>query len=123
MSDSEKRQSYIRGLREIADFLEANAAFPVPSSDLDCWVSSNAEPDELKRYVDVFVHGARGTVRKDGKSDSDYMSIIRSFGSVHLGLTFRKDLLGCRKVTVERTVSEEQWQCGPILDAIQENET
>ena len=116
MSESE-RAVYVRGLRALADFVEAQTTLPVPCpTSLNTFVSSKAELVAVVRTT-----GIRWT--KDANGDYFYIRVLFEGGhyydvNVARNQVCRKVVTGTRVVpaTPERVVEEFEWVCDePLL--------
>ncbi|MEV0968475.1 hypothetical protein [Microtetraspora glauca] len=133
MSD---RAEYIKGLRALADILEAHPELPLPYEGDDAslnFIEGNAE--EERRGAAVFARVMPGTVRKEPRGE--YFDLFAEIHGVRVQWIARREnvcervVTGTREVEIEepdpdalaavpkvkRTVVVEdvEWQCHPIL--------
>jgi len=110
-------KEFVKVLRDIADVFEQAPALPPPLNlSVSCF-SHHSDSEVVKRDVKGFVEGVRSATKQD---DGEYIQLVAAGfpEEVQFSLFVRKKLLGCRKVKRERTVIEEKWECGPVLDSI-----
>lgn len=115
------RENLIDGLRRLADIYEAanEEILPTPYTLRLIVFSDPSSPEKVQAEVRAFI----GAVGKLHKADSGGHIKLEADGlpeGVGFAMYVKKVMLGCRKVAVERTITEEVWQCGPLLDAIKE---
>ncbi|MDA4133700.1 MAG: hypothetical protein OK454_11350 [Thaumarchaeota archaeon] len=105
---TDEQTAYVKGLRDLADWLEANPQF-VPDPTI---VQLYADGDRFKALAREI-----GTCVKqypDESETSEYASVdlIKGFGPVSYRLyTARKNV--CQKV--KRMIEVETWECSPLL--------
>ena len=112
-------KDFVSGLRKLADMFEGHPDLALPHS-LNFFTYSSYDPEAAKLQIRAFVE-AVGQLHK--KDSDEYIRLVagglpETFGFC---LSVKKELIGCRKVTKQRIVLEEVWECGPILDAIPED--
>lgn len=107
---TEQRTEFVAGLRELADFLEANPDLPMSSlPHLTFWLpfrhdDQGSEPD-LRRWAAAF--------RTFEKSiESGYFHLKHFFRGLKVVVTVNRDRV-CRKVL--KTVTREEWECPSSL--------
>lgn len=92
-SDLEQRAAYVKGLRDLADFLETHTDVPVTESGaIGPWWSHR--PDTTPERALALAEALDGTVRVE---DRNYVRIERAFGPITYQIT-----LSARYVCVER---------------------
>lgn len=112
---SQQREGFIRGLRELATFLEAQATVPAPS-----WATIHIFVDKKEDLARIARVG-----RWDKVDMGDWFTLSRDFaGSIALEVSIPRAQL-CRKVVTgtrlepaqpERKVEEFMWVCDePLL--------
>jgi hypothetical protein len=121
--ESPYRDNYIKGLREMADFLAANPDFPLPSNEV--FIS-------CPRDKEHFAQGVRMIGERGKKSfDDNWANYTATFGEVRLVLFISREQV-CRRI-VERVehIPEHmepardreivRWECDePWLDAAED---
>lgn len=119
MSEEQRRANDIAGLRELADFLEANPEVHMPSLYFNIYATSPADLAVQRRLLGV-------TEKLDA---SEYLYFSKRFtGDVHLDLNINKEKT-CKKVKVgtkklpaepakpEREEDVYEWKCQSLLAA------
>ena len=120
----------IQGLRDLADYLEAHDEIPkVGEFTVNAPISQKQEcGDDYWQMSAEQKHGplsaklARvaqlpGTWFKNG-TDYHY-TVRRQFGPITLEVYTDRESI-CRKVTVMKEIEVTEWQCDPILEALEE---
>jgi hypothetical protein len=106
-----KRDEFIQGLRDLAEFYAANPEMPLPGHPLvlvDCW-----KKEEFVLALRSMAHGGRVEKRTDGeKSIMQDHHAIRTFGSITLDARISKSMV-CRKV--RKLVEADVWECPDSL--------
>ena len=110
----DQRAEYIAGMMEFLNVLAENPDIPIPLVKNENLFASSA-PALAKVQVAAFIARAPRIEKVD---DDEYIKLVRQFAGLSVSLYVRKDTLGCKKVPVTRPVTTEEWQCGPLLDAI-----
>lgn len=140
-----ERAAYTRGLREIADWLDANPEIQLPY--LDSTISGKDQPTlnillgwwsgKDQREQMATIGRAMGKFDKYARPDGDRFAISRVFGSIALTVTADRDevceriVVGTREVTEEvpdpeavaalpkvsvtKVVEDVRWECRSIL--------
>ena len=114
------KETLAQGLREVADLLDIHPSLADKLGayqELSTWANS---PSQLTELLRALADGGRVTKRSFGTEDQ-YIKLERTFPG---GITFKiftgKENAGCKKVTVMK--KSEEWQCGPLLNHVQEEE-
>ena len=115
----DRRTAFVRGLRQMADFLEAHDDLPIPHYEqyLNVWVYKKEEMAEL----------VKGKGKWEKKAENTYMLFRKQFGPFCYDISIQRDKV-CERVVVgtevvparpyqpERIVDKVEWKCAPILD-------
>ncbi|WP_062440054.1 hypothetical protein [Herbidospora daliensis] len=81
----DRHSALIAGLRDLADFLDANPGVPVPSTEIAITVyPPRADDEEMRAVVDTMAAGL-GTEIKPSDLSHGHYSTCRSFGPVLYG--------------------------------------
>lgn len=75
------REAFVAGLRELADFLAADPAVPVPKYGETILLTTHGDDDENRRAVDEFA-AAVGAAAPDGWDEYGSYAASRAFGPV-----------------------------------------
>lgn len=106
-----KRTDFITGLRELADFLEANPCLPVPVNPyLGSSVTNYGEPEKTKLALQA-VARCPGPWKKE--LDDSVLTLVKDFHCVEYRVT-------CNRTHVCKMVEPAKpavWDCEPILSA------
>jgi hypothetical protein len=106
-----ERESLIKGLRDLADFIESHPDFETPSTWLnDTFPVAVLEPNQAARLAKMMIPFRQ--IDNGGL----FLSLVKDFGPLKLSVNILKDLV-CRKVKVVKQVETEEWVCDEsILD-------
>lgn len=81
-TDPERRQAFVAGLRELADFLAANPAVAVPDHSAEKIIlTPYGSDEECERAIDAFAEAVGAEVDDDRAGTGKY-SAAREFGMV-----------------------------------------
>jgi hypothetical protein len=80
-TDPAIRGQYTASLRDLADFLDAHPAVPVPLYGTTITVNADSADDDGKTQVDAAAEQL-GTPVRDDTDDSGHYSTIRAFGRI-----------------------------------------
>lgn len=129
MASQEQIASAVAGLRDLADFIEANPHLPygytLDQRWLVCLASDEDEAGELAQW-------ARAGGKWDKDINDNYAGLVRSFGPIEMHVyvnraaVCEKHVVGVEtvevpdpnapKVTVEREIVA--WECKPLLGRV-----
>ena len=102
---------FVQGLRDLADFYEANPEMQVPSIRLmiaDFW-----KREDFVTVMRTMAHGGKVEKETDGeKAIMQQHHAIRHFGPIKLDATISKSAV-CRKV--RKLVETDVWECPDSL--------
>lgn len=77
-ADPQQRAAYITGLRQLADYLDANPAVPVPAEGMEILIiASDAEEGGIGQILDLSLMLAASFAERDG-----FYRTARKFGPV-----------------------------------------
>ncbi|WP_066361068.1 hypothetical protein [Herbidospora mongoliensis] len=81
----DRHSALIGGLRDLADFLDANPAVPVPSTEITITVyPTRADDEEMRAVVDTMAAGLGAEINPNDLPYGHY-STCRNFGPVQYG--------------------------------------
>jgi hypothetical protein len=147
ITPSNHRADYVKGLRALADILEASPEVPLPYTGsvseiaINAFLHSKDPRAAIVATVRAFTGVAWDKETRDGKgSDDSYFDMLGSLHGLRLRLTSYRDAVcervvtGTREVTetvkdpaklaevpeieVTKTVEEVEWRCAPILKPV-----
>lgn len=129
MSEPEKREAWVEGLRQLADFVEAHPEMPLPMSGATLYLWGADAKTELAALVRIL-----GNVEKE--ASESFFGVTRRFGPHALSVKASRENV-CQRVVVgtktetyqvppegiemvERTRSVElvEWICPPSILAL-----
>ena len=85
--DSAQRTAYIRALRNLADWLEANPGIPVPSTRTDIQLSTHGTDEQCRQDLQD-VAAAFGTEPFDPYDKGMHLQVAKQFGSIRYYVHF-----------------------------------
>lgn len=116
---AEQRRALVQGLRDVATFIETHPDIPTPVVN-----PMNVFCDDKQAMAKAV--RALGSAQKH--VNDDWFFVRRSFGPVELDLNCRRDLV-CERMVIgkkiiaaqpEREVDDVIWDCGAILDGVEQ---
>ena len=112
------KETLAQGFRQVADLLDKHPALADKlgaDQELTMWANS---PSQLVEFLRALADGGRVTKSSFGTEDQ-YIKLQRTFlGNLKLKIYTGKANAGCKKVKVVK--ESEEWQCGPLLDSVNE---
>lgn len=128
----EERAAFIRGLRELADYIEVTPAFPLPAAhNVMAFAEGNIDAQRA-----TLVELARSGGRWEKNASDSYFELSRRFGSIPVVVMADHESVCVRKVVGQRithkpdpaavaelpkvpvVVDEVEWVCPPSLLAL-----
>lgn len=120
MSDDTEREVFTMGLRELADFYDANPHMPMPVGSILCFFPEQSRVAEIAAMMG-----------KSKKTVNDiFLSLARKFGGVELQACWYRNEVCTARVVGTRTVIKDvvltsekreveedviEWECEPLL--------
>jgi len=108
---------YARGLRQLADWIEAHPEIDVPTTSIDVYGAADTKESAA--------HIMRALGRCDKEFQDTLFNLRRSFGPVVYRFVFTREAVCEKKVVGYRDVPEKytsahteeivEWQCVPVL--------
>jgi hypothetical protein len=115
----DRRIEYIKGLRGLADFIEAYPDLPLPYGEeyFNIWVYTKEEVSTL----------VRGKGKWEKIAETNQMVFRKKFGPLNYDINITRDrvcekivvgqeIIPARPATPEQVIDKIEWRCAPVLD-------